>query len=91
MSQKPEIIPKLCDRMMTSMMLSPHPDDGRLVAALTATTTFSATTVAAAGPCQLQTSPSSVATGGGKYLPSSSSRQPSMPTNPKALSQKPKC
>ena len=46
MSQKPEIIPKLCDRMMTSMMLSPHPDDGRLVAALTAITTFSATTVA---------------------------------------------
>ena len=83
MSQKPEIIPKLCDRMMTSMMLSPHPDDGRLVAALTA--------VAAAGPCQPQTSPSSIAAGGGKSPQPSSSRQPSMPTNPKALSHKPKC
>ena len=91
MSQKPEIIPKLCDRMMTSMKLSPHLDDGRLVAALTATTTFSATTVAAAGPCQPQISPSSIAASGGKSPPSSSSRQPAMLTNPKALSQKPNC
>lgn len=42
-------------------------------------TTFSTTTVAAAGPCQPQISPSSIAASGGKSPPSSSSRQPAMP------------